>query len=89
MEEASEREKEREERRERGGGIEWNSELTRRREITALSLLRLSSTLHRDCATVVAVKDIDEHEKGRPTKLVVLFSIHQPINSTSHLRSRN
>lgn len=28
-------------------------------------------------------------EKGRPMKLVVLFSIHQPINSTSHLRSRN
>lgn len=29
--------------------VEWNSELTRRREITALSLPRLSCTLHRDC----------------------------------------
>lgn len=59
-----------------------NSELTRRREITALSLPRHSCTLHRDCATVVAVKDIDEHGERTPDKPVVSFLIRQPINFT-------
>lgn len=65
-----------------------NSELTRRREITALSLPRYSCTLHHDCATVVAVKDIDERGERTSDKLVVSFLIRQPINFTSHFRFR-
>lgn len=86
--ERGERNRDRERRRgERKRGVEWNSELTLRREITALSLprprLRYSVTVARlcNCRHHQRYRRAERKDAGDRWSL----PIHQPINCTTRL----